>query len=267
MKAKNALSAIVLAAGKGTRMKSDLAKVLHPVCGRPMLHYSLAVARSVGARKIVCVIGHQADDIRRRFDDPGLIFVEQSEQLGTGHAVLQAREAFAGDDGGTVLILCGDVPLLRRETVEALLARHAAAGAAVTVMTTLLADPGHYGRVVTDAAGRVVKSVEARDATPAEREIREINTGIYCVEAGFLFEAVAGIGNNNAQGEYYLTDIVEMAHRRGLAVRSYVAANSEEVMGINTPAELARACRLMEAGAGATPVARSPEGAGKACTE
>jgi bifunctional N-acetylglucosamine-1-phosphate-uridyltransferase/glucosamine-1-phosphate-acetyltransferase GlmU-like protein len=121
--------------------------------------------------------------------------------------------------------------------------------------------------VVTDTAGQVVKIVEARDATPVEREIREINTGIYCVEAGFLFEAVAGIGNDNAQGEYYLTDIVEMARRWGLAVRSYVAADSEEVMGINTPAELARACRLMEAGGGATPVARSPEGAGKACAE
>ncbi len=246
MKADTRLSVIVLAAGKGTRMKSELAKVLHPVCGRPLLHYSLELAREIGARKIVCVIGHQADLIRRRFDAADVIFVEQREQLGTGHAVLQAREAFPDEDG-TILILCGDVPLLRRATVEALVTRHIATGAAVTVMTTRLADPGHYGRVVTDDRGEVLKIVEARDATPGEREIREINTGIYCVEGRFLFEAVAGIGNDNAQGEYYLTDIVEMACRRGLPVRSYAAEDPEEVMGINTPEELDRACRIKEA--------------------
>jgi len=238
------IGAVILAAGKGTRMKSDLAKVLHVIAGKPMLAYSVALAKEVGARRVVAVIGHQAERVRELCSEPGLIFVEQRPQLGTGHAVLQARQAFAGFTG-RILILCGDVPLLQSATVASLIDRHRSAGAAVTVMTVILEDPGSYGRVVKNPAGEVERIVEARDATETEKEIREINTGIYCAESDFLFEAVARIGNDNAQREYYLTDIMEIARREGKRAAAYVAAEATEVMGINTPEELAYAARIM----------------------
>jgi UDP-N-acetylglucosamine diphosphorylase/glucosamine-1-phosphate N-acetyltransferase len=244
--AKQEFSAIILAAGKGKRMKSDLAKVLHPLCGLPMLAYPVAAARAAGARKVVVVIGHQAEQIRESFADQGLIFAEQREQMGTGHAVLQAAEAFRGHDG-PIVILCGDVPLIRPETVRSLYDRHRMEGATVTLLTTIPEDPAGYGRVVEADGGRAVKIVEEKDATPGEKKIREINTGIYCVESRFLFAAVAGLGNRNAQGEYYLTDIVEIACRNGLKTISSRAQDPLEVMGINTLEELERAGRRMAA--------------------
>jgi UDP-N-acetylglucosamine diphosphorylase/glucosamine-1-phosphate N-acetyltransferase len=236
---------LILAAGQGKRMGSDLAKVLHPVCGVPMLNHSIAAARMAGAQKIVVVIGHQADRIRALFTKEEVTFVEQCQQLGTGHAVLQAREAFAGYRG-TVVILCGDVPLIRPETVKALYERHRSEGAVVTVLTTILAEPADYGRVVKAEDGSVRRIVEAKDASAEEKRIREINTGIYCVESPFLFAAVAGLGNQNAQGEYYLTDIVEMACRKGLRVTASLAGDPVEVMGINTPGELETACARLQ---------------------
>ena len=244
-KDRKGFGTIILAAGQGKRMGSDLPKVLHFVCGVPMLTHAMAAARSAGARRIVVVIGHQADRVREFFRDADLIFAEQKEQLGTGHAVLQAREAFAGDEG-TIVILCGDVPLIRAETIRDLYDSHRAARATVTVLTTVLPDPAAYGRVVKAADGGVLRIVEHKDATAQERLICEINTGIYCVESGFLFPAVAGLGNRNAQGEYYLTDIVEIACRQGRKVCTSLAADPREVMGINTPQELATACRFME---------------------
>ena len=243
---KQGFSTIILAAGQGKRMKSDLAKVLHPLCGLPMLTYPVAAAREAGSEKIVVVIGHQAGQIREAFQGQGLIFVEQREQLGTGHAVLQAEEAFRDDDG-TVVILCGDVPLIRPETVVSLYDRHRSEGATVTVLTTIPEDPAGYGRVVKSGGGRVEKIVEEKDAAPEEKKIREINTGIYCVESRFLFPAVAGLGNRNAQREYYLTDIVEIACNDGLQASSSLASDPMEVMGINTPEELERAGRRMAA--------------------
>lgn len=170
------------------------------------------------------------------------MFVEQRQRLGTGHAVLQARAEFDGYDG-VVLILCGDVPLLLPATVERLRAAHLAAQAAVTVLTTCLADPSGYGRVIKNERGEVLRIVEERDSTAAERSVREINTGIFCVGGVFLFPALARVTNDNAQGEYYLTDIVAVARRDGLRVASLLAPDPEEVMGINTPGELARAGR------------------------
>jgi UDP-N-acetylglucosamine diphosphorylase/glucosamine-1-phosphate N-acetyltransferase len=236
---------IILAAGKGKRMRSDLAKVLHPICGVPMLTHSIAAARAAGAGKIVVVIGHQAERIREWFDKDDLIFVEQRDLLGTGHAVLQAREVFK-DYRGTVVILCGDVPLIQPETVQALYDRHRSEGAVVTVLTTIPVEPAGYGRVVKTRDGSVLKIVEDRDATPDEKKIREINTGIYCVESRFLFDAVCSLGNRNAQREYYLTDIIEMAVKNGLRVMSFLAGDPAEVMGINTCTELDKACRRME---------------------
>jgi bifunctional N-acetylglucosamine-1-phosphate-uridyltransferase/glucosamine-1-phosphate-acetyltransferase GlmU-like protein len=174
-----------------------------------------------------------------------LIFVEQRALLGTGHAVLQTKEAFE-DYTGTVVILCGDVPLIRPETVRALYDRHRSDDSVLTVLTTIPAEPDGYGRVIKVKDGQVLKIVEDKDATPDEKQIREINTGIYCVESPFLFAAVSILGNRNAQGEYYLTDIVEIANTKGLRVTSILADDPEEVMGINTCEELENACRRRE---------------------
>ena len=238
-------STIILAAGKGTRMKSDLAKVLHPLCGAPMLTYPVAAAQAAGSEKNVVVIGHQAEQIREKFRDQGLIFVEQRELLGTGHAVLQAAEAFR-DHGGAIVILCGDVPLILPGTIKTLYERHRSARAAVTVLTMIQEEPAGYGRVIKAEDGHVVKIVEEKDASVDEKKICEVNTGLYCVRSAFLFSAVATLGNRNAQKEYYLTDIIEIACKNGLRAISILASDPMEVMGINTPEELERAGRVME---------------------
>jgi UDP-N-acetylglucosamine diphosphorylase/glucosamine-1-phosphate N-acetyltransferase len=234
-------SAIILAAGKGTRMKSDLAKVLHTICGRPMLAYPVDVAKAAGVEKIVVIVGYQGDLVKEAFRNQGLIFVDQREQLGTGHAVLQAKEIFKGYEG-VILILCGDVPLLKLSTVKSLIERHISENATITVLTTILSNPAGYGRIVKEnGCGAVLKIVEDRDATSEEKAIKEINTGIYCVSAGFLFKAVSEIKNDNVQKEYYLTDMIEIAINTGLKVSSLIASDSDEVMGINTPEGLEKA--------------------------
>jgi UDP-N-acetylglucosamine diphosphorylase/glucosamine-1-phosphate N-acetyltransferase len=225
------VSAVILAAGKGKRMKADVAKVLHPLCGKPMLTYSVDAAR--------------AGLVREAFKDQGLIFVEQYEQLGTGHAVLQARDVFHGYNG-TILILCGDVPMLSASTIRALLEVHILEKSIVTVLTTILDNPSGYGRVIKEGEkGEISRIVEEKDASLAEKKIREINTGIYCVESNFLFRAVGDIGNENIQKEYYLTDIVGIAWQKGFKTRSFITANSFEVMGINTPDDLEKASERM----------------------
>lgn len=234
------ISSLILAAGKGTRMQSDLAKVLHPLCGKPMLSYVLETARAVGSERIAVVIGHQAQKVRETYAGEEVIFVEQKEQLGTGHAVLQAKECFCEYEGN-VLILCGDVPLLRPSTLEALMAFHESHRAVVTVMTVILDEPGSYGRIVKSEAGEVLKIVEAKDATEAERKIGEINTGIYCVSSRFLFDAVGRITNDNAQKEYYLTDIMAISRQDALVSMAFVVSDPVEVMGINTLEDLKRA--------------------------
>jgi len=238
-------STIILAAGKGTRMKSSLAKVLHPLYGKPMLTYPVAVAREVGSEKIVVIIGYQAELVIKTIKDKGLIFVYQKEQLGTGHAVLQARDRFLDFDG-TILILCGDVPLLTSSTVRALLNHHFSRNATVTVLTTMLDTPTGYGRIVKERKDNILKIVEEHDATSEEKKIKEINTGIYCVESSFLFEAVADIGNKNVQGEYYLTDILEITRKRGYTASAFIADDPVEVMGINSLDDLEMASRIIK---------------------
>ena len=240
----DSLAIIILAAGKGTRMKSAVVKVLHPLAGVPLLSYSLDLARTFKPQKLVVVAGFQGDAVRRQFEAPDLIFVDQKEQLGTGHAVQTAVQTLPGFRG-TVLILCGDVPLLTRETIQRLLHAHQGKKAAVTVLTTILENPGSYGRIFRREDGELLKIVEDKDLKAGEEVAREINTGIYCVDSNFLFSALLSLTDRNAQREYYLTDIVALASSRGERVGGYVAENSFEVMGINTRADLAEAARYL----------------------
>lgn len=238
-------AAVVLAAGKGTRMKSGLIKVLHPAAGLPMISWPVAAARAAGADPIVLVIGHQANAVQGVFrGDSDIRCAMQDEQLGTGHAVACALDGLAGFRG-TVLILCGDTPLLRPDTLSGLLKFHGEHSAVVTVLTAVMDDPYGYGRVVRDECGRVTRIVEQKDADPEEQDIREINSGIYCIESDFLFENIRAISNDNAQQEYYLTDLVAIAVRKGLACLAMTAADADEIMGVNDRAQLADASRIL----------------------
>lgn len=241
---KKPLATVILAAGKGTRMKSDLAKVLHPICGRPMLTYVVELAQTLGSEKTVVVTGHQASLIEDAMKDHNLIYACQREQLGTANAVLQASDALRDFDGD-VLILCGDVPLLRTATIKGLLHRHRSSDSAITVMTAILDTPGSYGRVVKNEGGDVLKIVEARDADTTEKLIKEVNTGIYCADNTVLFETVKKIDNKNAQAEYYLTDIFEIARMEHHRTASFIIDNPAEAMGINTSDDLKIAERIV----------------------
>jgi bifunctional UDP-N-acetylglucosamine pyrophosphorylase/glucosamine-1-phosphate N-acetyltransferase len=235
------IAVIMLAAGKSTRMKSSLVKVLHPIAGQPMIKYSLEVVKKIKPEKTIIVIGYQADKVRSALgDDPSLVFVDQPDQLGTGHAVICTRPALA-DFHDTVLIICGDVPLLRRETLQSLLSYHEDKGSHLTVLTTRVPEPTGYGRVCKDTLGGIVRIVEEKDATLTEKLIREVNTGIFCVDADFLFSALEKIGNANAQGEYYLTSIVDVAAQSGVHAYYHIAPDCNEVMGINNRLEMSRA--------------------------
>ena len=236
----SSLAIIVLAAGKGTRMKSDLAKVLHPLAGVPMLSFTLDLARSLQPNRLVVVVGAQRDLVKERFAAKGVIFVDQEEQLGTGHAVLMAAPGLEGFQG-TVLILCADVPLLTEATIRKFLRFHEDGQATVSVLITRLENPRGYGRILREESGHLLRIVEEKDLPTGEEAIKEINTGIYCVESSFLFEVLSSLSNQNAQGEYYLTDIVEKASLQGKKALGFLAEDSSEVMGINTRLDLARA--------------------------
>ena len=243
----SSIALIVLAAGEGTRMKSDRAKVLHAVGDKPMLSYTLRLCRSLASERTAVVIGHQADEVKKTFgvDFPEVLWVEQTVRRGTGDAVRCAESVFKGY-AGDVLILYGDVPLLTRETVAELMAVHRESAADMTVLTAVVDNPAGYGRVVRNADGECMKIVEDRDTDDAERAIDEINSGIYCVDSSFLFASVAGLDNRNDQGEYYLTDIAEMARSAGRKVMICRAGDPYEVLGINTREELEAASRRME---------------------
>ncbi|HET7670082.1 MAG TPA: bifunctional UDP-N-acetylglucosamine diphosphorylase/glucosamine-1-phosphate N-acetyltransferase GlmU [Burkholderiales bacterium] len=228
------LDVIVLAAGQGKRMRSDLPKVLHPLAGRALLGHVLDTARSLSPRTTIVVHGHGAERVRAAFAQSSVEWVLQAEQLGTGHAVQQAMPRVGGD--ATVLILYGDVPLVRAESLKRLID---AAGEGVAVMTTELEDPAGYGRIVRNAAGRVERIVEHKDASDAERRIREINAGFMALGAGRLAGWLKKIGNRNAQGEYYLTDVVTLAVAEGVPVQGVKIADPDEVAGVNSKRELA----------------------------
>ena len=237
------LTAVILAAGKGTRMKSKLPKVLHKVGGHPMLEHVMDAAEAAGCRDNVVVIGHGAELVRELVGDRARIAL-QAEQLGTGHAVLQAADTLK-DFSGTVMILCGDTPLLEADELEKFYAEHVKSGAAATVMSALMDDPFGYGRILRDANGDVAGIVEQKDASKEQKQIKEINTGNYCVEAPLLFEVLRTLGNDNAQGEYYLTDVLAKLRAMGKKVGGVITADSEMIMGVNSRRQLAEAESVM----------------------
>lgn len=238
-------AAIILAAGKGTRMRSDLPKVLHPVLGRPMLAYVFEACRAAGVGRIVAVIGHGAEQVRAAFaGDEDVTWVLQAEQHGTGHAVLCCAEALRGFTGQT-LVLCGDGPLIRATTLAALRARHAERRSAVTLATTVLDDPTGYGRIDRDATGRLRGIVEHSDCTPEQRAIQEVNPSYYCFDNGVLFDTVARVRPDNAKHEIYLTDAVRIAIEDGATVEAVTALAPEEALSVNSVAQLTRVERIM----------------------
>src|SRR5687768_18564045 len=247
-----ALEIIVLAAGLGKRMRSDLPKVLHPLAGRPLLAHVLDTARELAPRKVIVVHGHGAEQVRKTFPENHIEWALQAEQLGTAHAVMQAMPRIGAD--ADVLLIYGDVPLVRPSTLQKLLA---ASRDGLAVLTAELDDPAAYGRVVRDAGGKVTRIVEQKDASPAERAIREINAGFYALSAKRLAGWLKKIDNRNAQKEYYLTDLVSLAVGERVPVMAVKTDAAWEAAGVNTPRELAelerefqrqQAARLLDAG-------------------
>lgn len=237
------LVAIILAAGKGTRMKSKLPKVLHKVGGKEMLQHVLDAATAAGAAEKVVIIGHGAELVEAMVQGQGKLAL-QAQQLGTGHAVMQAGPALEGFRG-TAMILCGDTPLLEGEELKAFYEGHKASGAAATVLTAIMEDPNGYGRILRDKAGNVCGIVEQKDASEEQKLIKEINTGIYCLECPLMFQVLATLTNNNAQGEYYLTDVLEKLVAAGHKVAGVVTKDCDMVMGINSRRQLAVAEKVM----------------------
>lgn len=235
---KPSLVAVIMAAGKSTRMKSRLPKPLHPLCGKPLLSYILNACRNAGASRTIVVVGHEAERVQEAFQDQ-CEFVLQEEQLGTGHAIMVTRPQLQAYDGD-LLVLPGDTPLIDDETLRKLVAHHRKSGAVATLLSAELPhDAGMYGRVLRDEAGKVLGIVEAKDATPHQLEIREINTSIYCFKAGALFDALGKVRRDNAQGEYYLTDVIGTFKGEGLQIEAVVADDWQVTLGVNTRVELA----------------------------
>ncbi len=228
---------LILAAGKGTRMKSDLPKVLHKINDRPMVHYVIDLAQSLNSFRTILIIGHKAELVKQACADLDVEFALQEEQLGTGHAV-QITEPLLKGYEGDVLVLSGDVPLLTKETLKNLISRHQESEATATLLTSELEDPTGYGRIVRNETGFVEKIVEHKDAGEEELRIKEINVGIYVFRAQPLFSALKKIDNNNAQGEYYLPDVISVFIDQGLKVNAVKTPDFDETRGINTPEQL-----------------------------
>jgi bifunctional UDP-N-acetylglucosamine pyrophosphorylase/glucosamine-1-phosphate N-acetyltransferase len=237
------LAGVILAAGLGTRMKSDTAKVLHRVCGQPMVSYVVEALRAASAERVVVVVGHQRERVRKVLG-PSLEYAVQEQQLGTGHAVMQAAGALRGFPG-IVVVANGDVPLLQGETLARLVEYHAVNEMAATVLTAVVPDPSGYGRVLRDDDGNVLRIVEHKDASPEERAVQEINTGMYAFDASLLFPALTHLSSANAQGELYLTDIVEILRDGGHKVGAVAVDDPREGLGVNDRVQLAEADAIM----------------------
>jgi len=232
------LAVVILAAGQGKRMRSALPKVLHPLLGRPMISYVLDVAKELFPERLIVVVGHEKERVKEAVGE-GVTFVDQGEPLGTAHAVMAAEPALQGFEG-QVMILCGDCPLLRPQTLRSLLQRHRDERADLTLLTAHLDDPTGYGRILRGVMGRIKGIVEESDAKGKELQIKEVNSGVYVVEAPSLFSALKEVDRSNVQGEFYLTDIVALFHSQRRKITSFLTPYPEEIWGVNTRADLAQ---------------------------
>lgn len=239
------LAIIIMAAGKGTRMKSDLAKVLHKANGRPVIEYVLEKSVRLKPEKIVLIVGHQAEKVKAATSNYPVEWAVQEPQLGTGHAVMQA-EGHLGSFQGNILILSGDAPLVNISTLRSLIDRHRRENAAATVLTACLDDPSGYGRIIRHGSSNIVsRIVEQKDASPEELLVNEINSGVYVFRASTLFSALKQITKANAQGEYYLTDVFSLCFGKDEKVCSFQTAFADEIRGINTVEQLREAEKLL----------------------
>nr|WP_281883877.1 bifunctional UDP-N-acetylglucosamine diphosphorylase/glucosamine-1-phosphate N-acetyltransferase GlmU [Paenibacillus sp. YYML68] len=234
---------IVLAAGQGKRMKSKLYKVLHPVCGKPMVGHVVSTLEKLQVSRTVVVVGHGAEMVKGYLGDRAE-YALQAEQLGTGHAVLQTKELLAEEEGLTIVI-CGDTPLVSVETLEGMMTLHKERGAAATILTAVVDQPKGYGRIIRDDSGYVTKIVEEKDCSEEQRLVQEINTGTYCFDNRKLFAALSQVTNQNAQNEYYITDVIAILNGQGERVDGYVLADSAESIGVNDRLALAEAEQAM----------------------
>lgn len=234
--ANDNLEVVIMAAGQGTRMKSSTVKVLHRAAGRPIVEYVLDLAREVSDRPPVVIVGHQRETVQQSLGDRARYAV-QEKQLGTGHAVLQAAPLLSND--GVVLILSGDVPLTRPETLKKLIDEHRKSGNALTLLTMKLDDPAMYGRIVRDRSGAVEKIVEAKDASDDQKKINEVNAGIYVFDSGELLSNLKNLSNKNAQGEYYLTDLLAVLRKAGKRIGAVIVDDPVEALGVNSRSDLA----------------------------
>ncbi len=236
--------AVVLAAGKGTRMKSDLPKVLHPVCGKPMVEHITDHLKNLNMNEIVTVVGHKKEMIQNQLGT-SVQYAVQEEQLGTAHAVKMSEEQL-GDKEGTTLIITGDTPLITEQTLDYLLEHHHQTSAAGTILTMLPEDPSGYGRIVRNASGNVKRIVEQKDASEDEKEIQEVNTGIFCFDNNLLFSALQEVDSDNNQSEYYLPDVIEILQKKGHIISASVMNDVEEGLGINDRIQLSNAEQIMQ---------------------
>ncbi|WP_347548149.1 bifunctional UDP-N-acetylglucosamine diphosphorylase/glucosamine-1-phosphate N-acetyltransferase GlmU [Pseudalkalibacillus hwajinpoensis] len=236
--------AVVLAAGQGTRMKSKLYKVLHPVCGKPMVEHVVDQLDELKLENIVTVVGHGAEMVRDQLGSR-VNYVLQEEQLGTAHAVMQTQDTLGAKEGVT-LVVCGDTPLITKETMDSLLSYHEDEGAKATILTANADQPFGYGRIIRDENGSVQRIVEQKDANESEQQVTEINTGTYCFDNKTLFETLQLVKNENAQGEYYLPDVIEILQKQGEIVSAYQTEDFDETMGINDRVALSRAEHAMK---------------------
>ncbi len=234
--------ALILTAGKGTRMRSGMIKMIHDLCGQPLVKYVLDASEGAGIKRNIVILGYDAERVKKTLGDQ-YEYVLQEKQMGTGHAVLQASSLLKDYDGN-VLVLPGDAPFLTAEVLGELISRHRKTGAEATILTAVLPDAGNYGRIVRGAGGSVVKIVEKKDAGLSEIEIREVNSGTYCFDAKTLFRLLPGIDRRNTQGEYYLTDVIGLMFGKNLYVETVVASDHRVVLGVNNRYELAEALRL-----------------------
>jgi UDP-N-acetylglucosamine diphosphorylase/glucosamine-1-phosphate N-acetyltransferase len=238
------LAVIVLAAGKGTRMKSPIAKVLHPIKNQPLLYYVLESLVPLNPDFSILVVGFQSAVVKESFSDRGLIFVEQKEQLGTGHAAQQAKLALH-DFSGDVLVVCGDMPLIKSQTLVDLVTRHREKKSACTVLTLKSSEKKDFGLVIRDEQGSVSKIVECKDASEDEKKVDEFNSGVYCFDKHLFLKALDEISNNNIQKEYYLTDTIEYIVNNGFLVESLQIRDNTQLLGINTQEDLSLAEKIL----------------------